>query len=194
MRKKRLLVGTSGIGGGSGLPSSRGAAAPATAHFAAGLGLDVSVENPVYSPDDSLAKAASKLQSLKALRATATHPLAQSAGRSTPAGPLQPSVAGPAPAERAPPDRAAAALPAAEPGSQTAAPPPQACDSPPVHDAAKHALQAAEAGQRLRCGALRSILPPGGRGEEGCMFSPRAVFPPPAPAFMEHCQTPGPLQ
>ncbi|KAL4426810.1 hypothetical protein ABPG77_006596 [Micractinium sp. CCAP 211/92] len=46
MRKKRLLVGTSGIGGGSGLPSSRGAAAPATAHFAAGLGLDVSVENP----------------------------------------------------------------------------------------------------------------------------------------------------
>ncbi|KAL4430975.1 hypothetical protein ABPG75_006231 [Micractinium tetrahymenae] len=155
MRKKRLLVGTSGVGAGGGLPSSRGAAAPATSHFAAGLGLDVSVENPVYSPDDSLVKAASKLQSLKALRATAPRPLAASAGNNALAGSSQLCVAAPAPAVQAPAAAAAstAAAPstasAEAPESQMAAPPPQACDSPPVHDVAKHASQAAEAGQRL---------------------------------------------
>ncbi|KAI3433546.1 hypothetical protein D9Q98_003356 [Chlorella vulgaris] len=48
-RKQTLLVPSSGIGGGGGR-------------------LDAMAENPVYSPDDSLARAASKLQSLKALR------------------------------------------------------------------------------------------------------------------------------
>jgi hypothetical protein len=48
-RKQTLLVPSSGTGGGGGR-------------------LDAMAENPVYSPDDSLARAASKLQSLKALR------------------------------------------------------------------------------------------------------------------------------
>lgn len=55
-RKQTLLVPSSGIGGGG------------------GGRLDAMAENPVYSPDDSLAKAARKLQSLKALRGGAVAP------------------------------------------------------------------------------------------------------------------------
>lgn len=67
MRKKKqmLLVPSSGIVGG-GLASSRSQAPAAL--------LEGMAENPIYSPDDSLAKAASKLQSLKALRASVPHP------------------------------------------------------------------------------------------------------------------------
>lgn len=186
MRKKRLLVGTSGVGSG-GLPSCRGSAAPASSHFAAGLGLDLSVENPVYSPDDSLAKAASKLQSLKALKSSAAHPLAQCSGSSAPIGPLQPSTAAPVPAGQAPPGGAPVTAPAgaaAAAGGQMAVPPPQPCDSPPVHDVAKHALQSAEAGQRLRCAGAAHLL---AGGEPACVYANNRLCPP-APALSGACQ------
>ena len=113
MRKSRSgLLGTSG--GAAALGGSRqGAPAPAAlaaAAFAGSRGLDIiTAENPVYSPDDSLARAASKLQSIKALqpRAPARAAAAQAA--------------------------LAAAAPAAGGGSQPEAspvPPPERCESP----------------------------------------------------------------
>jgi hypothetical protein len=100
MRKKKqmLLVPSSGLSGG-GLASSRSQQASLSGGaFGSGNGLDHLAENPVYSPDDSLAKAASKLQSLKALRTSSARPLSSLAGNTA----EQPAAAAPLPAPLAP--------------------------------------------------------------------------------------------
>jgi hypothetical protein len=121
MRKKRpqLLVPSGGLAGG-GLASCRqpapaaaaATAAPgATATLPAFGRIELLGNNPVYSPDDSLAKAASKLAGLRALRASGPRPLGPQAA---------PPAAAPS---RLAPQAVAAVAPAA-------APAPEPCESP----------------------------------------------------------------
>lgn len=120
-KKHMLLVPSSGIAG-SCLASSRSQQA-SLGGFGGGGGMaDHLAENPVYSPDDSLVKAASKLQSLKALQASSVRPLS--------------SLAGNTPAQTPAP----AALPAPRP--------PQPCESPQLGQAELTAAPAEE--KRLR--------------------------------------------
>lgn len=109
----------------------------------------VAAANPVYSPDDSLAKAASKLQSLKALRASTAAPAAPR---------LQLGAAAAAPA-RGPPS----------PSPGPAAPAPQACESPRIGTAvaaeAQPAAPEAE-GSQQRLGCVVHLL--GARAGVSC--------------------------
>lgn len=138
LRSKRSgLLGTSG-GFGS-LGSSRPAAptggaaagAPSGAalggSFGGGRGLDViTAENPIYSPDDSLARAASKLQNLKAPQPRAPSRAAQAqaaiaAAAAPPLAAVHPPDASPEPApERCESPHLIPAFPAAEAGQQQA--------------------------------------------------------------------------
>lgn len=103
LRNKRSgLLGTSG-GFGSlagSRPAAPGGAAPPTlgGSFAGGRGLDViTAENPIYSPDDSLARAASKLQNLKAPQARGPSRAAQAQAAIAAVAPPTAAVAAPQP-------------------------------------------------------------------------------------------------
>ena len=148
MRKKRggLLMPSGGAGGGLG--SARGPG-PAVS-FGAGLAL---AENPVYSPDDSLAKAASKLQSLKALRTSAAPP------RPAALSSLAPG--------------AAAAVPVR---AESVQPAPQPCESPEVRDVEpRTGTQGAEAAQLLRCADWATAVLRCQAGCECIHFNARAL-------------------
>ncbi|PRW58458.1 hypothetical protein C2E21_3031 [Chlorella sorokiniana] len=136
LRNKRSgLLGTSGgFGslGGASRPAAPagGAPAPLAASFGGGRGLDVvTAENPIYSPDDSLARAASKLQNLKAPQPRAPSRAAQAqAAIAAAAAPLPLAApkpdASPEPApERCESPQLIPAFPAAAAGEQQAPPP-----------------------------------------------------------------------
>lgn len=130
LRNKRSgLLGTSGgfgsLGGSRPAPVAGGAHVPLAASF----GNVVTAENPIYSPDDSLARAASKLQNLKAPQAPQPRPpsraaqaqAAIAAAAAPPAGAASQPDASPEPApERCESPQLIPAFPAAAAGEQQA--------------------------------------------------------------------------